>query len=119
MAAVPRPTRCGTSAAERLAGRYTNRADVVVLALPRGGMPAAPVAAPSACAALRAESHEGVCLASPAVFFAIGEFYRSFPQTSDEEVRTLLEEAAQGRVQPAAAEQSLGSEGPGSAPPLP
>ena len=33
-----------------------------------------------------------VCLAAPEPFFAIGQFFRSFPQVSDEEVVHLLAE---------------------------
>lgn len=51
---------------------------------------AAPVAPPSACALLRAVADEVVCLATPEPFTAVGPWYRSFPQTSDHEVRELL-----------------------------
>lgn len=34
---------------------------------------------------------EMVCLDSPALFYAVGQFYQSFPQISDEEVVALLE----------------------------
>jgi putative phosphoribosyl transferase len=37
---------------------------------------------------------EVVCAASPRPFDAVGAFYRSFPQTTDEEVRALIDEAA-------------------------
>ena len=35
---------------------------------------------------------ETVCAQQPEPFFAVGAWYRDFTQTSDEEVRTLLEE---------------------------
>jgi len=41
--------------------------------------------------ALRPEVDEIVVLLVPAVFFAVGEWYRQFSQVSDEEVRRLLE----------------------------
>lgn len=55
---------------------------------------AVPVAAESICNEIRAEVDEIVCLSTPASFFAVGRFYRNFEQTTDDEVRTLLAEAA-------------------------
>jgi putative phosphoribosyl transferase len=54
---------------------------------------AVPVGAPETCEALRAEADELVCPAQPIPFRAVGLWYRAFPQTSDEEVRHLLEAA--------------------------
>jgi predicted phosphoribosyltransferase len=42
---------------------------------------------------LRREADEVICLATPEPFFAIGEWYMDFSQTSDEEVRELLARA--------------------------
>jgi putative phosphoribosyl transferase len=58
---------------------------------------AAPVGAPDSCESLRAEADEVVCPAQPQPFRAVGLWYRDFPQTSDEEVRSLLA-AAEGAV---------------------
>jgi predicted phosphoribosyltransferase len=55
---------------------------------------AAPVGAREVCAAMTAEADEAVCLIAPADFQAVGQFYRDFTQTTDEEVRTLLARAA-------------------------
>jgi predicted phosphoribosyltransferase/dienelactone hydrolase len=55
---------------------------------------AVPVAAPDALAALRVEADAVVCLHSPESFFAVGEWYRDFSQTGDEEVSALLKRAA-------------------------
>ncbi|WP_260867901.1 phosphoribosyltransferase family protein [Streptomyces sp. SAJ15] len=55
---------------------------------------AVPVAPPDAAAALRAEADEVVCLSTPSDFFAVGEWYRDFSQTSDSEVMELLHAAA-------------------------
>ncbi|MFE5871465.1 phosphoribosyltransferase [Streptomyces roseifaciens] len=52
---------------------------------------AEPVAPPDAAEALRAEVDELVCLSTPTVFFAVGEWYQDFSQTPDEEVIDLLE----------------------------
>jgi putative phosphoribosyl transferase len=54
---------------------------------------AVPVAAAETLQSLRAEVDEIVCLESPESFGAIGEFYRDFSQTSDEEVIALLDRA--------------------------
>ncbi len=55
---------------------------------------AVPVAAPQTCAEFRAEGHEVVCAATPEPFMAVGQWYREFAQTTDEEVRDLLARAA-------------------------
>lgn len=54
---------------------------------------AAPVGARESCEWLAEVSDEVVCPAMPAPFRAVGLWYRDFPQTSDEEVRQLLEQA--------------------------
>ncbi|MEW6422047.1 MAG: phosphoribosyltransferase [Deinococcota bacterium] len=55
---------------------------------------AVPVAPPEVCHALRSEADEVVCLLTPIDFMAVGQFYRDFHQTTDEEVRDLLTRAA-------------------------
>lgn len=55
---------------------------------------AVPVAASSVCQQLSAEVDEVVCAATPEPFFAVGQWYSEFRQTTDEEVRELLERAA-------------------------
>ncbi|HEU5335816.1 MAG TPA: phosphoribosyltransferase family protein [Terriglobales bacterium] len=54
---------------------------------------AVPVAAASTCDELRSESEVDhvVCLATPDHFQAVGQWYREFPQVSDQEVRDLLQ----------------------------
>lgn len=54
---------------------------------------AVPVGPPDTIEALRNEVDTVVCLGTPEPFFAIGQFYRSFSQTSDEEVIRLLSRA--------------------------
>lgn len=51
---------------------------------------AVPVAAPDSLHKISQEVDETVCLYSPAFFEAVGEFYREFDQTSDDEVIRLL-----------------------------
>src|SRR5699024_42007 len=52
-----------------------------------------PVAPPDAVENHKQEANEVICLATPERFFAIGRWYVSFLQSSDEEVRTLLARA--------------------------
>ncbi len=54
---------------------------------------AVPVAARSTCAALRAEGNEAVCMQEPGALYAIGLWYMEFPQTTDGEIRDLLDRA--------------------------
>jgi predicted phosphoribosyltransferase len=62
---------------------------------------AVPVAPPDAVARLRRCADEVVCLSMPRLFFAVGEWYRDFSQTSDEEVISLLTQAQySGHVPP-------------------
>jgi len=55
---------------------------------------AVPVASQQACAHLRKEADQCVCLAVPRPFRAVGEWYQDFRQTSDGEVRDLLRQPA-------------------------
>jgi predicted phosphoribosyltransferase len=55
---------------------------------------AVPVAAGETCAELRAEVDEIVCAITPEPFYAVGLWYADFSQTSDDEVRALLADAA-------------------------
>jgi putative phosphoribosyl transferase len=54
---------------------------------------AVPVAPAEAVRRLSAEADEVICLATPEPFWAVGQWYQSFPQTSDREVIRLLEES--------------------------
>lgn len=54
---------------------------------------AVPVGAADSCEALQGVADDVVCVAMPEPFRAVGLWYRQFPQTSDDEVRTLLEDA--------------------------
>jgi putative phosphoribosyl transferase len=55
---------------------------------------AVPVAAPRSYHELRADADEVVCPAIPEPFVAVGAWYDDFAQTTDHEVRELLERAA-------------------------
>jgi len=54
---------------------------------------AVPVGSPDSVAMLRRQADELLCLQEPERFRAVGEWYRDFSQTSDEEVTQLLEQA--------------------------
>lgn len=51
---------------------------------------AVPVAAPESLQKVRPLADEVVCLAAPPMFYAVGQFYREFPQVDDAEVMALL-----------------------------
>ncbi|MEO8655167.1 MAG: phosphoribosyltransferase family protein [Ramlibacter sp.] len=55
---------------------------------------AVPVAPPEAQDLIGTAADEFVCLANPADFQSVGEYYREFGQTSDEEIRRLVARAA-------------------------
>ncbi|WP_349774711.1 phosphoribosyltransferase [Microvirga terrae] len=54
---------------------------------------AVPVAPADTMERLRTEADEVICLTTPEPFYAVGEHYEDFRQTSDREVTTLLDEA--------------------------
>jgi Predicted phosphoribosyltransferases len=60
---------------------------------PKRVVVAVPVAAPDTCEGFRAEVDETVCAVTPKQFVAVGLWYEDFSQTTDEEVRDLLERA--------------------------
>jgi predicted phosphoribosyltransferase len=66
---------------------------------PRRIVVAVPVAARSTCEEMQALADAVVCLHAPAEFFAVGQWYRTFPQTSDDEVRALLARATSNEAQ--------------------
>jgi len=55
---------------------------------------AVPTAAPETCAAFESEVDEVICAMTPEPFYGVGRWYEDFSQTTDEEVRTLIEQAA-------------------------
>src|SRR2546423_649561 len=58
---------------------------------------AVPVAAAEACDMMREVANDVVCALTPEHFAAVGMWYEDFSQTSDEEVRELLQRASRGR----------------------
>jgi predicted phosphoribosyltransferase len=55
---------------------------------------AVPVGPPDTCEELAQEADEAVCLSIPVFFQAVGQYYKDFAQTSDEDVRDLLTRAS-------------------------
>jgi predicted phosphoribosyltransferase len=64
---------------------------------------AVPVGSPSTCAEFASEVDKVVCAVTPEPFWGVGQWYRDFSQTSDEEVRDLLGRAAASFPSPRAA----------------
>ena len=63
---------------------------------------AAPVAPVETLAMLRPLVDQPICLLTPAPFFSVGQWYRDFSQTTDEEVKTLLSKAWRRELRDAA-----------------
>lgn len=75
-----------------LATGFTMEAALVSLTKkePRELILAVPVAPPDTLERLRPLVSEAVCLVTPEPFYAVGQFYQSFPQVEDEEVLAIL-----------------------------
>ena len=69
--------------------RKANPAKIVV---------AVPVAAPEVFSSMRRVADECVCVLTPAQLYGVGAWYTDFSQTTDAEVRTILEAAARRRT---------------------
>jgi predicted phosphoribosyltransferase len=54
---------------------------------------AVPTAPPETCAEFEDRVDETICLITPQPFFGVGGIYQDFSQTTNEEVRNLLEKA--------------------------
>ena len=61
---------------------------------PAGIVVAVPIASPDTCQEFRSEVNEVVCAVTPALYYAVGQGYADFSQTTDEEVHDLLARAA-------------------------
>jgi putative phosphoribosyl transferase len=80
----------GSTAVAALRWARARGADRVVLAVP--------VAPPQSLERLRAEADEVVVLETPQPFLAVGEWYRDFDQTTDEQVVSALARSAGSRA---------------------
>jgi putative phosphoribosyl transferase len=67
--------------------------DVVRQESPSRLIIAVPVSSREAVEMLRPKVDELICLSAPESFFAVGQWYEDFEQTTDDEVRNLLEDA--------------------------
>lgn len=79
-----------------LATGYSMRAAVAAVRQqdPKRIMVAVPVGARATCEELGREADAVFCLRIPEDFVAVGQWYRNFAQTNDEEVRAFLDRAA-------------------------
>ncbi len=78
---------------------------------------AAPVGPPPVCEIIREEADEVVCVLEPPAMYAVGSWYGDFSQTSDDEVRRLLDAARTEHEEAAAGADEAGQEGsPGARP---
>lgn len=75
---------------------------------------AVPVGAPETCAEFQDEADEAICARTPDPFYAVGAWYADFSQTTDEEVRQLLQ--ADDKQQPADASRDPAGSGHAQAP---
>lgn len=60
---------------------------------------AVPVGSSDTCAALAQEADEVVCSRTPVPFYAVGQGYRDFGQTTDDEVRAALDARPAGEAE--------------------
>jgi putative phosphoribosyl transferase len=75
----------GSTMRAAIAGVRKQGADHVVVAVPVG--------ASQTCDEMSSAVDELICAATPTPFYGVGRWYRNFSQTTDEEVRQLLEQA--------------------------
>jgi putative phosphoribosyl transferase len=82
-----------------LATGSTMRAAIAALRQqgPRRIVVAVPVGAPDTCADFGREADEAICARTPEPFYSVGLWYDDFSQTTDKEVRALLERATERR----------------------
>ena len=80
-----------------LATGATMRAAAIALKMqnPKKVVVAVPVSSPEACDDFAREVSEIVCAATPEPFYGVGMWYTDFSQTTDEEVRELLQKSRQ------------------------
>ena len=55
---------------------------------------AVPTASPDVCEEFRSIAEDIICVETPTPFYAVGNWYEDFSQTTDEEIRELLSRAA-------------------------
>lgn len=94
--------KCVLLVDDGIATGYTMRAAVAALRQrePKKIIIAVPVAAKDTSADLRRHADALISLMTPYDFAAVGQWYRHFDQTSDDEVRLLLERSAETNQSP-------------------
>jgi len=96
----PRPVVAGKTVIlvdDGMATGSTMQAAVLALRASGAGrvIVAVPTASHQACALIREHVDDCICLSQPEPYYAVGQSYLSFPQTSDAEVTDLLDAAAE------------------------
>jgi putative phosphoribosyl transferase len=94
--------KCVLLVDDGVATGYTMRAAVAALRQrgPKKIIIAVPVAAKDTCEDLKRHADAVICLMTPYDFAAVGQWYRHFDQTSDDEVRLLLKRAVESNRSP-------------------
>jgi len=94
--------KCVLLVDDGVATGYTMRAAVAALRQrePKKIIIAVPVAAKDTFEELKLHADAVICLMTPFDFAAVGQWYRHFDQTSDDEVRVLLERAGEANRSP-------------------
>jgi len=67
---------------------------------PRQLIAAVPVASEEALSKISADADEIICLRLPAIFYAVGQFYRQFEQVEDDEILRILKAEALRKKKP-------------------
>jgi predicted phosphoribosyltransferase len=99
----PPPDVCGKTTIlidDGLATGTTMRAAVAALRKqdPARIVVAVPVGSPDTCAELQEDADEVICAETPEPFYAVALWYGNFTQTTDDEVRELLQQASAERT---------------------
>lgn len=76
----------GASMRAAIAALHKQKPDKIVVAVP--------IAAPQTCEEIKSLVDEIICAETPSPFYSVGLWYEKFPQTSDKQVRHLLNQAA-------------------------
>ncbi len=109
----PSPSLAGATAIVADDGIATGSTMIAALRAVRGMGPAAvvaaiPVAPADTVMRLRDEADDVVCLHTPTIFYAVGQFYIDFGQTDDDEVVSLLRQRERELTEPGTGNRETG-----------